>query len=314
MSGSVAKSIAREWSHADGCEKTMIAPIPKLLMLELTNACNLKCIMCHNRNMTRKKGSMTVELGMRAIREAAQLDIKEVALFTTGEPLLYKQLDKLINEAKRLRLRSYITSNGLLLDKKTAEMICSEGLDSFKFSIDASSSEEYEKVRINGDYERLVDNVRLLRRIRDKLNSPMTIICASVMANPSKEKIDAFRAQFAHICDSILISEMNNLGGKIRLSNHPSGEDVKVLPPCRLLWDRINICYDGKITACCVDFDAELVYSDYNNTSLEHAWNNDTIQEWRRKHLAGETIDMPMCGKCNTPFLMNSDRIIELNK
>jgi len=82
---------------------------------------------------------------------------------------------------------------------------------------------------------------------------------------------------------------------------------------CRLLWDRIVLCYDGRITVCCVDFDAELCYADLNFAPLETAWNNKTIQAWRQEHLTGRTDRMPMCGKCSSPFIMETDRLKGIN-
>ncbi|MFC1623837.1 radical SAM/SPASM domain-containing protein [Candidatus Omnitrophota bacterium] len=314
MDSNISEKIVQRWNREDRIGKTAIAPAPRLLMLEVTNACNLKCRMCQNPNMTRARGYMDVELGKRTIREAAQIGIKEIALFSTGEPLLYARLDELIIEAKRQKLYCYLSSNGLLLEEKSAEMICRYGLDSFKFSIDASDKEEYEDTRINGDFDKLISNIRLLKHTRDRLQSPLKIICAYAIKDFDKKRIESFKNLFKPICDSILISEWSNLGGKVDASN--TGAEVlngRNRPSCRLLWDRIVVSYDGRITACCVDFDLELCYSDLNFVSLENAWNNETIQAWREKHLIGEGHLMPMCGKCSSPFIMKTDRLRGIN-
>jgi MoaA/NifB/PqqE/SkfB family radical SAM enzyme len=265
--------------------------------------------------MKRSKGFMPPELGKKAIQEAAQLGIREVALFTTGEPLLYKYLDELIIEAKNRNLYCYLSSNGLLLEKTVAEMLCTTGLDSFKFSIDASNKQEYESIRINGSFNRLINNVQLLKKTRDNLQSPLKIICAAIAISPDQKWIKNFQKLFGPLCDSVLISELSNLGGKINKHKTLNKKmSNKKRPPCRLLWDRIIICYDGKVTACCVDFDAELAYADYTETSLKKAWNNETIQKWRKMHLTEGTCSMPMCGQCNYPFLSDADELRKLNQ
>lgn len=76
-------------------------------MLEVNNARNLKCVMCNNRKIHRPKGTMPVELGISALNEAADFRIKEVALFTVGEPLIYKHLEVLFKEAKQLLINLY---------------------------------------------------------------------------------------------------------------------------------------------------------------------------------------------------------------
>lgn len=315
MSNNIVEDICIKWNEENQAAKSPVAPIPRLLMLEVTNACNLKCTMCQNTNMKRSKGFMSPELGKKAIREAADLGVREVALFTTGEPLLYKYLDELIIEAKKRNLYCYLSSNGLLLNKTIAEMLCTKGLDSFKFSIDASNKQEYESIRINGSFDRLINNVVLLKETRDRLQSPLKIICGAVAIRSDKKRIEDFQKLFGPLCDSVLISELSNLGGKINKDKILDKKaDNKRRPPCRLLWDRIIICYDGKLTACCVDFDAELVYADYTVTSLEKAWNNQTIQKWRNMHLTEGTYLMAMCGECNYPFLSETDRLRKLNQ
>jgi len=81
-------------------------------MLEATNACNLKCKMCGNRNMKRSRGVMPLDLGKQAIREAAKTGIREVALYTTGEPLLYPYIEQLILTARESNMYCFLTSNG----------------------------------------------------------------------------------------------------------------------------------------------------------------------------------------------------------
>lgn len=309
----ITDRIVENWEKLEGTLNSHFTPPPRLLMLEVNNACNLKCIMCNNPNMVRKIGTMPVELGLKAIGEAAAFGIKEVALFTVGEPLIYRHLEELIHETKKHKLYCFLTSNGQLLNEKTAEMLCKSGLDSFKFSIDGSNKEEYEDIRIKGKFKKLLRNVKLMKTVRDRTGSKMKITCATVLMNRNRNSTKEFKKLFTPLADSILISEMNNLGGKIQTENMLVEKNV-VKSPCRLLWDRIVICYDGKITACCVDFDAELTYDDYNRTSISEAWNNQTLQNWRLSHLKGDVSDIPLCKDCTAPYYFDIDRFKSLQK
>ena len=110
MHKKTAQRIVTDWERIDRMEKSETAQVPRLLMLEVTNACNLRCRMCGNPKMTRARGSMPLEMGIRAIREAAEIGVNEVGLFTTGEPLLYSYLEALIEEAKKNDLYCFMTS------------------------------------------------------------------------------------------------------------------------------------------------------------------------------------------------------------
>lgn len=303
MKESIVARITENWEKIDRMEKSGVAPVPRLIMLEVTNACNLRCEMCGNKNMKRVRGRMPLELGRKAIREAAEAGIREVALYTTGEPLLYPDIEELITEAKKNNLRCILTSNGLLLNEDTAEMLCRSGLDSFKFSIDGASRQEYEAIRSGGNFNTILKNVQLLKETRDRMRSGMSIICAMVLMKKNRGNVPEFKKTFSPLADEVLISHVTSLGGK-------NGEgDLfkagKAPRPCRLLWDRVIINYDGKITACCVDFDADMVYGDYNSGSLLEAWNNATMQAWRKNHLMNRTDAMPLCSKCDAPYVFD---------
>ena len=312
MKEKISDRITKNWNKIDQEVKSRIASVPRLLMLEVTNACNLKCKMCGNRNMKRPRGMMCLDLGKRAICEAAKIGIQEVALYTTGEPLLYPQLDQLIITAKKNNMYCFLTSNGTLLNKELAEMLCNSGLDSFKFSIDAASKEEYEAIREGGNFENLISNIKLLHETKIRLGSKLKIICGMVLMECNQEHLSAFKTLFKPFADDYLISKATNLGGKLKDSNDIKAHGITKPRPCRLLWDRIIINYDGKITACCVDFDADLVYGDYNNSTLLEIWNNEIIQTWRENHFTGKVAMMPLCCDCNAPYIFDVNHLKEI--
>ena len=309
MEENILNRIIKNWNKIDQEVKSRIASVPRLLMLEVTNACNLKCKMCGNRNMKRPRGMMCLDLGKRAICEAAKIGIQEVALYTTGEPLLYPHLDQLIITAKEKNMYCFLTSNGMLLNKELAKMLCKSGLDSFKFSIDATSKEEYESIREGGIFENLINNVKLLHETRNRLGSKLKIICGMVLMERNQKHLSEFRALFEPIADDILISKVTNQGGRYKDTQGITSHGTKISRPCRLLWDRIIINYDGKITACCVDFDADLVYADYNNSTLIEAWNNEIMQTWRQNHLKGRIGSMPLCRKCDAIYVFEAENL-----
>lgn len=312
MDKNTLERITDNWERIDQMVKSRIASVPRLLMLEVTNACNLKCKMCGNRNMKRPRGMMPLDLGRRAIREAAETGIQEVALYTTGEPLLYPCLEQLILTARENNMYCFLTSNGMLLNKQLAEVLCKSGLGSFKFSIDGTNKEEYEAIREGGIFETLMNKVQLLRETRDRLGSKLKIICGMVLMERNQEHLSTFRTLFEPIADDILISKVTNLGGKYKDTDDIASRDAIKSRPCRLLWDRIIINYDGKITACCVDFDADLVYGDYNNSTLLEAWNNEVIHAWRENHLTGRVETMPLCCDCDAPYIFDTDNLREM--
>ena len=73
-----------------------IPPMPEKLQLELNETCNHACVFCpfHSRFLAKKPlyGVMSFEHAKRILEKAASVGIgrKELGLFATGEPFLYK--------------------------------------------------------------------------------------------------------------------------------------------------------------------------------------------------------------------------------
>ena len=242
------------------------------------------------------------------------MGIQEIALFTTGESLLYKNLTVLIIEAKRHGLYCYLTSNGLLLNREKCIGLCKAGLDSIKISVDGSNREEYERIRLGGDFLKLLKNISLLRDIRDKLGSEMRISVSAVLLEENKKSIENFKSYFSELADEILISPLSNQGGKIDRMDVQSNSTHKQIPvPCNQLWDRIVVTYTGEISVCCIDFEAELVYGDLRSSSLEKIWNSESMQSFRRDHLTRNLDIHALCRDCNYPYLCNPEELIKLN-
>lgn len=318
MTETLHKNIVADWEAVDRVINSEIAPVPKILMLELTNACNLSCAMCYNRKMKRKRGFMSLEMAERILDEAKQIGIERVALYSTGESLLHKQFIQIVELCKERKLYTYLTSNGLLLTMDKCYQICNSGLDSFKFSIDGSSKDEYEKIRVPGSYEDLLNSVKNLRSIRDELQSAMRISAGSVLMNINEENIEKFKTTYGPYVDSILFSFLTNQGGQAgeeyeHSKRNEQEEARRNAKPCRQLWDRMIVSYDGNISACCVDFEMQLVYSGFKNCGLEAAWNNKEIVNLRKAHLRGELSSVPLCSNCNSPHYQHIEILEKIN-
>ena len=117
---------------------------PKVVLLDTTNLCNLRCSMCGHRVMTRKKGIMAPVLARKVIDEISEED-KSVRLWMVffGEALLLKErLYPLIAYAKAKGLEDVVlNSNGNPLDIEAAGRLIDSRLEAIYIGIDAFSPE-----------------------------------------------------------------------------------------------------------------------------------------------------------------------------
>ena len=88
--------------------KTQSKQFPQKLIIETCNYCNLRCVMCPYKAMTRAKTTMGMLLYRKIIDDAVSLGITEVTISGYLEPLLDKFLFERIQYAKSKRDESRV--------------------------------------------------------------------------------------------------------------------------------------------------------------------------------------------------------------
>jgi 12,18-didecarboxysiroheme deacetylase len=107
-----------------------------VIVWNITRACNLKCVHCYAHATA---GSSVDELstaeGLRMIDDMAQYGVP-VLLFSGGEPLVRKDLPELAAYAVQKGMRAVISTNGTLIDRRTAQTLKQIGLSYVGISLD----------------------------------------------------------------------------------------------------------------------------------------------------------------------------------
>ena len=110
--------------------------------------------MCANSKGTKKRGIIDPEFAKRILKEAYDLGTREVGFYGMGEPLLDKNLEDYIAYAKMLGYEyTYITTNGALLSKERSEWLMDAGIDSIKFSINATNARDYQLIHGKDEFD-----------------------------------------------------------------------------------------------------------------------------------------------------------------
>ena len=114
---------------------------------------------------------------------------------------------------------------------------------------------------------------------------------------------------FSHFFEDIAYASSHAQGGQAQdidlSSQEMSGvfsasnflEKEEEISPCNMLWDRYHLTAEGYLTACCVDYNLNLVFGDIKSNNLGEIWNNEIIKNLRNKHLNGN-LDNTICKQC----------------
>ena len=150
---------------------------PSVVLVDSISCCDLRCSMCVHKDMTRKKGVMPWGLFTKIIDEIAR-EKKDARVWMVffGEALILKRskpsIFDMISYAKAQGLTDVVlNSNANLLDSESARQLVGAGLDAIYIGIDSFNTETYDKLRVGGNYKKVVNNVIGLLNERRALKS-----------------------------------------------------------------------------------------------------------------------------------------------
>src|SRR3989344_4960357 len=134
----------------------MINNKPVTAQIEPTSKCNLRCKFCVREKMGVPFGTMSFE-NFRKILDKLDCLFK-INLSGQGELFLNPELFNMIHYANKRGILINISSNGTLLTKEIIDKICRVDIGEIGISVDSTKKEKYEKLRINADFNKLLEN------------------------------------------------------------------------------------------------------------------------------------------------------------
>ncbi len=288
-------------------DKDKLPDFPFLVDVELTNHCNLSCIMCPRHAMKRDKGFMSEEIFKGVVEECAQRKTP-IRLIRFGEPFLHPKIVEFCRHAKSNELMVHVTNNGLAINEADMQALVDLAVDSVIFSFQGTTKERYETIRNNCMYDKLVHSIKRLLKIRGDRDKPFIHVSTTVL-DDSKTEISRFVDYWASMVDSVGVGKTllytvptddlePSLARKIRELRR--SETIKrVYGPCKEVFQKLSVDWDGRITCCCGDFDQFLTVGDIRESSLSHVWNKGRRLAIYRELLgAGLHKSLKLCSSC----------------
>jgi PqqA peptide cyclase len=118
----------------------MAAPRLLTLVAELTYGCTLRCAYCSNPvQIQQRASSLSTADWLRVIEQAEELGALHVH-FTGGEPLLYKDLERLVRRARERELYTNLVTSGVPLSRERLQSLQRAGLDHLQLSFQAATT------------------------------------------------------------------------------------------------------------------------------------------------------------------------------
>ncbi len=279
-------------------------PFPTLIDFEVTNHCNLDCIMCPRDSMNRPKGLMELGLFKDIVDQIPPHSIEKSWFHLYGEPLLHPGLPEMLRYAgQRAEIGELgVSTNCVLLDEEKTCALLETPLDTIVLSIDGATRETYEKIRCKGDFDTVLENAARFIELRRQrgLTRPAAWLQIVEMQENAGE-IEQFKAHWKPLlgaADQVFVKNYTTFGGQVPDRSDYYRRMPRTRLPCSFLWSYFVIYWDGRVTPCCFDVNGDLCIGDLRKSTIAEIWASPRLAEFRKIHLAGAYSDMPLCEKC----------------
>ncbi len=288
---------------------------PISVSIEPSSFCNLQCPECPVGNgINTMKSTISAELFESIIDELSPY-LLNLFLYFQGEPFLNKKLAQFAEYAARSKnIYTVISTNGHFLNEPTAISIIRSGLDKIIISLDGACSETYEKYRVGGNFELIIENILRLSELKKKLHSQTPHIelqfvvtafneheIQQIKALSKKLGVDKLKLKSAQIYNFEKGSPMIPKNAKYSRYQPVGNVSFKIKSKlknhCERLWNSAVINTKGEVLPCCFDKSAEHVVGNINKNSFSEINNSVAYRRFRQK-LLNNRKSISICTNC----------------
>jgi len=300
------------------------AALPRVIMIEPTSVCNLKCAMCYVQQNI-KTGSYLDLPKFNAIIEQFQ-EIRELIFCGIGEPFLNKDIFAMIETAKQRGIVFVnLITNGKLLDREMALKIVSSGISRIQISVHSFNPKVFSEIRNEekSGLEKLKLGIKELVRQKKELNSGIKICCNAVITKFNYNDISAFIKEAKELgVDRVEFIQMTTANGSLTNMNAPMGHMKNICNQarklarrldieagflngneygrCYQLWDFMMIHADGNVSPCNGIFPTENIgVGDVFKEPIRKIWDSEKYQKLRYEIKNGK---LKYCKYCESGY------------
>ncbi len=315
---------------------------PQRLVFEMTNACNLNCVMC-GRNAAEFKAT-SFDVNWLPYFDNIAEHVEEVTLMGWGEPTIHPQFVDFLKWANKHGLRKYFCTNGMKLDK-LIDVIFEQEVDVIAISLDGATPESNAAIRRGADFDKIMNSLRAIVAEKKRRGTPfpymnfvttlmksnlhefpkivelaadigldeakgvyLTVFNDDMIGNSLFESMDEVKSVFNEAEE---IATKHGLKLKIP---HLVGEDSAgegYHKPCHTAWRDFFLGSDGLVRSCMSTAKTLFPFEKYK--TFEDAWNSDEFTAFRKK-VNEDSLMENSCKNCYQSSFANWNRKSAFNQ
>lgn len=223
---------------------------PLHIDIDLQDACNQNCNICHQRYRNRTNAIMPVDLLESIIDEGAICGLCALNFGASAEPLLQKHLllHGINYASDRGIMDIFVHTNGILLDESFSSRLLDSGLKHLCISLDAVSESTYRNTRNSSHFNHIVKNVNRFCQMRHKQKKSLPTIRLSFCVSPlNYTEAENFVHEWNGKVDLVELQGYRHVDSSIDVQKAFQKKVFRCANPFR----RIMIWPEGDVTLCC---------------------------------------------------------------
>ena len=296
--GDLVRYLIYRYKYNKFPELKVIEDYPPNLQIEISSICNLRCVMCYQKDKTFSSkskgfmGYMDFELFKKIIDEV-EGKLEAITFASRGEPTLNPELEKFLKYSEGKFLGLKLNTNATILSEKIINTLLSSDLETLVFSIDAANKDMYEKIRVNANFEKIIKNLEMFHEIKNKnyKDSKLKIRISGVLIN-DKQNLKEIKNFYSGLADEFAFVNYNPWESAYE-------NDINdIEEPCSDLWRRMFVWWDGKVNPCDYDYKSTLSVWNAKSMSIKDIWNSEIYNDLRNKHLTKNRKKIEPCARC----------------
>lgn len=289
---------------------------PMAISIEPTTACNLNCPQCPSglRQFTRPTGNLNTTVNTRILDEVGS-QLQYLNYYFQGEPFIHPQFLDLVKEARSRNIYVVTSTNAHFISPEKAKQIVASDLSEIIISIDGMKQESYEKYRVKGQLEKVIEGTKNLIAAKKELKrtNPHVVFQFLVVKYNENEidklhqlakelGVDEVRLKTVQVYDFKTGNDLLPTNEKYsRYKQLKSGEYVlknQFKNKCWRMWSSCVFTWDGSVVPCCFDKDAQHKMGTVTQTSFDQIWREGIYQSFRQDILKTRE-EIEICKNCS---------------
>ncbi len=303
------KQAGRQETPIEHIERRLLHPMhvlkkfPKYFLIETTNTCNARCIMCGIDFDKKAKQIIEDDLYDRIADEIGKYanHVEKVMPYLDGEPMIDKKLPERVAKMKQVGVKNVnIASNASLLTEKMGRRLIEAGLDEIYITLDSMKKDVYEAIRVRLNFDTVFENILRFIELRNELNPKLRIRMQMVLQELNHTEGVAFESFWRGKLgpnDQVVLQKAHNWANAVDVMSFGDEQDANAIP-CIALWGTFVVHVNGDAALCCMDTETKHLLGNIWEQSIEEIWNGPKMAEIREQHLTNRRHEIKICDGC----------------